>query len=386
VSCANSFVFIFLFRTVAEAATLQAARRAKRQPADLGSLVSSALNKTALVNPKKKRAAMETAGLTRWADSMLANKRAQLVSLVSKSTTAVAGGPALTGKETKELEQLALAIKTQEHTLVVHAAGLDAAAAFADTTLTKLERLTRAFAFAAAANPSRIALYFNDTRLTENAKSARARQRALDVSVNRVISFACASTPRNIDGSVKRIPVLYVGDRVNSRKASRGFAMKRFLHLLSRKAIVVVCSEFRTTKCCSDCGRFNLQPRKAYSAMPHRGTMYCANRACPSQGRFTNRDVQAACNIVDRFICAFVLGGKLGLLSGGGGRMNCVVFLSTSHCSIFGGFFCNFFYWVGGFSEFARTVQGQPARPLSFFDKFRRPAQPLVEQGQPMQL
>jgi transposase len=43
--------------------------------------------------------------------------------------------------------------------------------------------------------------------------------------------------------------------------------------------------------------------------------MYCKNLACPSQGRFTNRDVQAACNIVDRFICAFVLGGKLGLLS-----------------------------------------------------------------------
>jgi hypothetical protein len=44
--------------------------------------------------------------------------------------------------------------------------------------------------------------------------------------------------------------------------------------------------------------------------------MYCKNLACPSQGRFTNRDVQVACNIVDRFIYAFVLGGTLGLLIG----------------------------------------------------------------------
>ena len=144
--------------------------------------------------------------------------------------------------------------------------------------------------------PPRAALFFNKTRLAANTTAARARQRVLDASVAQVINFAVSKTPSTVDASAARLPVIYVGDRANNRKASRGFAMQRFLHLLARKAIVVICSEHRTTKCCGDCGHFNVQPRKAYSAVEHRGTKYCANLECPSRGRFTNRDVQAACN------------------------------------------------------------------------------------------
>jgi len=226
---------------------------------------------------------------------------------------ATAAGEELTDKEEKELAQLVAAIETQAHTRAVQQAGIDAAAAYANPAMSPMQQLLAAYAIGAAVMPARAALFFNKTRLAVNTTAARARQRVLDASVAQVINFAVSKTPSNVDASAARLPVIYVGDRANNRKASRGFAMQRFLHLLARKAIVVICSEHRTTKCCGDCGHFNVQPRKAYSAVEHRGTKYCANLECPSRGRFTNRDVQAACNIVDRFICAFMLGGSLGL-------------------------------------------------------------------------
>ena len=306
----------------------QVARR--EAPPELVTLSLTKATLKAAKNAKKTRKTLQKAGLTRWSQAMLDEKRARLEALMAVGSsvgaaaaaseddnTTATGVPAvaLTGEEVVELQELRAAIETQEHTRIVHNAGIAAAAAFANLAVPKLDRLLQAFAIGAAAMPSRAALFFNKTRLAENAKRARVRQRVLDTTVNQVVNFAGAKTPRNIDGTVKRLPVIYIGDRVNNPKASRTFPMKRFLRLLARKAIVVICSEHRTTKCCGDCGYFNVQPRKAYSAVLHRGTMYCEQRACPSQGRFTNRDVQAACNIVDRFICAFVLGGKLGLLS-----------------------------------------------------------------------
>ena len=278
-------------------------------------LVSLALPKATLkaaYDDKRKRKKLTDAGLTRWSDERFEASQARVSELERAQATAANG---LKADELKELQKLRAAIETQEHTRIVHDAGIAAAAAFANLAVPKLDRLLQAFAIGTAAMPSRVALFFNETRLAENARSARVRQRVLDTAVNQLISFASAKTLPDADDTVKRLPVIYIGDRVNNRKASRGFAIQRFLHLLARKAIVVICSEHRTTKCCGDCGHFNVQPRKAYSAVLHRGTMYCEQRVCPSQGRFTNRDVQAACNIVDRFICAFVLGGKLGLLS-----------------------------------------------------------------------
>jgi hypothetical protein len=270
---------------------------------------------------------LNDAGFTLWSEATLNDKLARKAVLDAKAEAAGEGGPALTVEECEELARLGPAIEAQAHTRIVHTAGVEAAAAFANPELTKLERLFAAFAAAAAAMPFKVALFFNETRLAENAKSARTRQRVLDTTVNQVVNFASAKTLRNVDGTVKRLPVIYVGDRVNNRKASRSFPMQRFLHLLARLAIVVICTEHRTTKCCGDCGHFNVQPRKAYSTVLHRGTMYCEQRVCPSQGRFTNRDVQAACNIVDRFICAFVLGWTLGLLIGFFWRGCCVAYI-----------------------------------------------------------
>ena len=278
-------------------------------------------------NPLLQNEPME-AGLLLWAPSALEANERELATLRAKQTAAGGASAAakaplvapasvisagLSDKEAMRLLQLEAAIATQVHTRAVHQAGIDAAAAYANPALPPMERVFQAFAIAAGALPARVELYFNPTRLALATKAFRLRHRVLAASVNQVINFAVSKTPSNVDGSATRLPVIYVGDRVNNRKASRSFPMQRFLHLLARKAIVVICSEHRTTKCCGDCGHFNVQPRKAYSTAKHRGTMYCENLECPSRGRFTNRDVQAACNIVDRFICAFVLGGTIGL-------------------------------------------------------------------------
>jgi hypothetical protein len=315
-------------------------RSTTRAPATPPTLVSLSLDRKevkAAKNEKRKNEKLHAAGLKIWSEQQRLEKVARRDALEAKkghtaaadgeagveagaegavAAAAVAGagaGEELTDKEEKELAQLVAAIATQVHTRAVQQAGIDAAAAYANQALSPMQQLLAAYAIGAAVMPARAALFFNKTRLDVNTTAARARQRVLDASVAQVINFASAQTLPNVDASAARLPVIYVGDRANNRKASRGFAMQRFLHLLARKAIVVICSEHRTTKCCGDCGHFNVQPRKAYSAVEHRGTKYCANLECPSRGRFTNRDVQAACNIVDRFICAFMLGGSLGL-------------------------------------------------------------------------
>jgi hypothetical protein len=74
-----------------------------------------------------------------------------------------------------------------------------------------------------------------------------------------------------------------------------------------------MCDEHCTTKLCGDCGSEVKHPHKAgaKAAQEHKGAVYCPNRACASRGRFMNRDVAAACNIVYRFVCGFLVGGQL---------------------------------------------------------------------------
>ena len=95
--------------------------------------------------------------------------------------------------------------------------------------------------------------------------------------------------------------------------ATTQFAFKDFLKHLARRAIVVMCDEHCTTKLCGDCGSEVKHPHKAgtRAAQEHKGTVYCPNRACASRGRFMNRDVAAASNIVNRFVCGFLVGGQL---------------------------------------------------------------------------
>jgi hypothetical protein len=114
-----------------------------------------------------------------------------------------------------------------------------------------------------------------------------------------------------------RPPVIYVGDWVlNLKQNSGAFSKKRFLRQLAERAIVVVCHEYYTTKLCGDCGCEMRFPHKSGDKkhLEHKGTVYCANKSCPSGGQFQNRDVAAACNIVNRFIHGFFV-GELGCFS-----------------------------------------------------------------------
>ncbi len=118
-------------------------------------------------------------------------------------------------------------------------------------------------------------------------------------------------------GTRWRPPVIYFGDWVLNRKQTSGaFPKKRFLRELAKRAIVIVCHEYYTTKLCGDCGCEMKFPYKsgAKAHQKFRGTVYCPNKTCASRGQFQNRDVAAACNIVNRFMYGFFV-GELGCFS-----------------------------------------------------------------------
>jgi hypothetical protein len=148
-------------------------------------------------------------------------------------------------------------------------------------------------------------LFFHAGGLAAQGEARRRRDRLRDHLINEMIRFA---------GPMKdgRLPVFYIGDWAVSG-ATTQFAFKDFLKHLARRAIVVMCDEHCTTKLCGDCGSEVKHPHKAgaKAAQEHKGTVYCPNRACASRGRFMNRDVAAASNIVNRFVCGFLVGGQL---------------------------------------------------------------------------
>jgi hypothetical protein len=207
---------------------------------------------------------------------------------------------------------LAAAVATQEATLGVrqtNAAIREAlavpATTAADTAIAAVRALVHALRGVAHVGH----LHFHPGRVAELAHRRRATARAMDVAVNKVLQFVAPPPGWVPDG---RLPVIYVGDWIKDKATAGAFPKKRFFAHLAKRAIVIVCGEYRTTKRCGDCGCVVRHPLKPDKRTPFKGTVYCANTHCPSGGRFRNRDAAAACNIVNRFLCGFYVGGSLG--------------------------------------------------------------------------
>jgi hypothetical protein len=112
-----------------------------------------------------------------------------------------------------------------------------------------------------------------------------------------------------------RPPFILIGD---AGDGPPDMSVQRVLDLLSLDCLVSQeASEFRTTATDPICGGIAHKPplaraRPGRKARLLRGTVQCSNPNCPSEGRFQNRDLMAACNIALLWVYSMLLGGYLG--------------------------------------------------------------------------
>ncbi len=173
---------------------------------------------------------------------------------------------------------------------------------------------------AAEMMPGLAALYYHSGRVAADTESKRCRARLMDKTLHETAKFAgCAQQPRDVAAG---LPVVFLGAwAMGPRRRSGNVALKAFVKKLAAKVIVVVASEHRTTMACGHCGGRVSHPSKgrtpaarAKKRNEFRGTVYCADKTCASHdGRLFNRDIHAACNIVNRWVYEYLVGGELGL-------------------------------------------------------------------------
>ena len=286
---------------------------------------------------EERREALQAQAATSAAASAAAARAAARAAVDAAAARAAADGAAL-----RAIEEVFV---TQAATLAVHATNeairvcLAAAPALNPlekdlavrlaTAQARSQAAMAALALALRNAPHVFHLWAHAGRLAELAERKRRRDRLIDRTVSQVLRFAAppaARTPPDgdpPDGRVRaRRAVVYIGDWIVNRQGAGVFAKKLFVRRLARRAIVVVCSEYNTTKLCGHCGTPVLHP-KTTGAKTHNGTVFCPDKACPSGGRFLNRDVAAACNIVHRFASGMFVSGQLGCFAeSGAGRIS----------------------------------------------------------------
>ena len=203
----------------------------------------------------RRRLQQQDHGLSLWSDATHEEKK-DAVELLSAKTRA---GEPLEEEDEKKLRLLEAAMTTQSHVRRVHAAGL-AVARINSGALTEDERqlhpdaalaqIFAAYEAAALCCSSRVFVFFHSQRLSFAAQALRVRQRVLTTAVEQVLNFASVQPLVNGQELTRRVPVILLGAFATRRRASSSFAMQRFITLLARRAIVVVCQEHCTTKVC----------------------------------------------------------------------------------------------------------------------------------------
>ena len=112
-----------------------------------------------------------------------------------------------------------------------------------------------------------------------------------------------------------RLPFIPIGD---SGDGPPDVSVQKVIDLLSQMCLVTQeAIEFRSTATCLLSGNIAHKPPRA-RARPGRkrsllrDSVQCGNIHCPSEGRFQNRDLMAACNIALLWVYRMLLGGYLG--------------------------------------------------------------------------
>ena len=263
------------------------------------SVSSKTVDAATLKRPLEQRAFDE--GRVEWRNGLLQERLAVLQSLSEVEVKAV---------RTQERLLATLGLGDAFRAAVTAAAAADAQPA--------AQHVWRALAIAAEMMPDLGALYYHSGRVAADTESKRCRARLMDKTVHETAKFAGCAQPRN---AAAGLPVVFLGAwAMGPRRRSGNFALKAFVKKLAAKVIVVVASEHRTTVSCGHCGGPVSHPSKgrtpaarAKKRNEFRGTVYCADKTCASHGRLFNRDVHAACNIVNRWVYEYLVGGELGL-------------------------------------------------------------------------
>jgi hypothetical protein len=169
--------------------------------------------------------------------------------------------------------------------------------------------------FSVQALPHVAAEFYEPARVTAEAGADRRTERLLDKIVEAMVDFAAGEGEGRLGG--KRRPVIVVGDCVKRDSWSSGaVGMQALLAKLEQRCIVIFGSEHCSSRLCGLCGDNVTHPLKQSKdggePAEDKGTIICLNKSCPSRARYANRDLNAACTIVNRFFLSYIFGGKLG--------------------------------------------------------------------------
>jgi len=132
------------------------------------------------------------------------------------------------------------------------AAATDAGAA-ADAPLpSPVQHLMDAFERSLTMFTAAWAIFCHPGRRAIQAEAKRRKKRLMAVVINKVVEFGSDVPLRTTHASAtspRPFPVLHIGDWVlQKRKRPGPFAMKEFITALSKKAVVIICSEHNTTQ------------------------------------------------------------------------------------------------------------------------------------------
>ena len=253
-------------------------------------------------------------GRSLWPADVIKQKHAELAaldSMLEDPTTSDAD------RERGRLEFACLmdALAAQQDLVLVVAAGAKIHELLATPDMT-MAVVSEALQVAIASAPAVIRNFFRPSRVAALLERKRRAHRLYDKTAHQVTAFISNGLESDTDVvGLVRFPLLVMGDWAVKKKRRHKFAFAQFLACLARTAIVIVASEFRTSKLCSSCGSTVLHPIKRSRHGDEQldpGTVMCPNRSCQSQHRFLNRDVAGAANIANRFLTSVFGCSQLG--------------------------------------------------------------------------